>query len=207
MARPSFLRRFFGGLWRAITVLRLALANLLFIAALVLLYLVLTGGPSRELPERAALLLAPAGRVVDERSRVEPLALLGDPSPATAEVRLRDLIDAVDRAADDPAISALVIDTDELLYLGLSRLQELAPALERFRATGKPVVARGDYFTQDQYLLAVQADTVILHPHGALARSACPRASTMIRRLHRRRRPGRPARACRGVPGGGWLAS
>ena len=128
MARPSFLRRFFGGLWRAITVLRLALANLLFIAALVLLYLVLTGGPSRELPERAALLLAPAGRVVDERSRVEPLALLGDPSPATAEVRLRDLIDAVDRAADDPAISALVIDTDELLYLGLSRLQELAPA-------------------------------------------------------------------------------
>ncbi|HBO11394.1 MAG TPA: signal peptide peptidase SppA [Halieaceae bacterium] len=169
MARPSFLRRFFGGLWRAITVLRLALANLLFIAALVLLYLVLTGGPSRELPERAALLLAPAGRVVDERSRVEPLALLGDPSPATAEVRLRDLIDAVDRAADDPAISALVIDTDELLYLGLSRLQELAPALERFRATGKPVVARGDYFTQDQYLLAVQADTVILHPHGALA--------------------------------------
>ncbi|KGE05292.1 signal peptide peptidase SppA [Pseudohaliea rubra] len=169
MAKASFLRRFFRGLWRGITVLRLALANLLFLVALLLLYFALTGGPSRELPERAALLLAPAGRVVDERSRVEPLALLGDPSPATAEVRLRDLIDAVDRAADDPAISALVIDTDDLLYLGLSRAQELAPALERFRAGGKPIVALGDYFTQDQYLLAVQADELILHPHGALA--------------------------------------
>ncbi len=169
MARLSFLRRLFGGLWRAITVVRLALANLLFLLALVLLYVALTGGPSRELPERAALLLDPAGEVVDERSRVEPLALLGDSSPGTSEVRLQDLIDAVDRAADDPAISSLVLRTDDLLSLGLSRAQELAPALERFRATGKPVVALGDYFTQDQYLLAMQADTVVLHPHGALA--------------------------------------
>jgi protease-4 len=168
MKKPSRLRRIFGGLWRALTVLRLALANLLFLALLVVGYFALTGGPPREVPERAALLLAPAGRIVDERTRVEPLALLGDSSPASQEVRLRDLIEAVDLAAEDPAISALVLQPDQLVSTGLSRILELAPALARFRASGKPVIAVGDYYTQGQYLLAVQADTVLLHPQGTV---------------------------------------
>lgn len=169
MTKSSRLRRFFSGLWRTITWLRLGLANLLFLFLLVLAFLAFTGGPSRELPERAALLLAPAGSVVDEKSRVEPLALLGDPSPAGREVRLRDLIDAVTTAAEDPAISALVLRPEELVSIGLSRVLELAPALARFRASGKPIVAVGDYYTQDQYLLAAQADTVLLHPYGTVA--------------------------------------
>lgn len=167
--RPSFLKRLFRRIWRGITLLRLALSNLLFLAVLGLLYVVFSGTSPAPLPQRAALLLDPAGTVVDEKTRIEPLALLSEPSPATAETRLQDMIEAIDAAATDARISALVIDTENLVQLGLSRAQEMAPAMARFRATGKPIIAAGDYFTQDQYLLAAEADEIILHPYGGVA--------------------------------------
>ncbi|MEQ8515945.1 MAG: signal peptide peptidase SppA, partial [Chromatocurvus sp.] len=167
--RPSFFKRFFRGLWRGITYLRLALSNLLFLVVLGLIYLLFSSTSPAPLPAKAALLLDPAGTVVDEKTRVEPLALLSEPSPATAETRLQDMIEAVDAAARDERISALVIATENLVQLGLSRAQELAPALARFRETGKPVIAAGDYFTQDQYLLAAEADEILLHPYGGVA--------------------------------------
>ena len=167
--RPSFLKRLLRGTWRGITYLRLALSNLLFLAMLGLLYVLFSGTSPAPLPAKAALLLNPAGTVVDEKSRFEALALLSKPSPATAETRLQDMIEAVDAAATDPRISALVIATDELVQLGLSRSQELAPTLARFRESGKPIIAAADYFTQDQYLLAAEADEIILHPYGGVA--------------------------------------
>ena len=167
--RPSFIKRFFRGLWRTITLVRLGLSNLLFLAGLVLLYLLFSSGSPPPMPERAALLLNPAGTVVDEQTQVEPLALLAEPSPAGGETRLQDMIDAVEAAALDDRITALVISTENLVQLGLSRAQELAPALAQFRETGKPIIAAGDYFTQDQYLLAVEADEILLHPYGAVA--------------------------------------
>ncbi|HAN68683.1 MAG TPA: signal peptide peptidase SppA, partial [Halieaceae bacterium] len=94
---------------------------------------------------------------------VNPLqALAGEPSPADREIALRDVLDAVREAAQDPAITALVMELDFLVSAGISKSLEIAAAIEEFKASGKPVIALGDYFTQDQYLLASQADEVIL---------------------------------------------
>jgi protease-4 len=170
MSKPSRLRRILSAIWNGITRVRLALSNILFLLLLVLIYFVYMGGGDEPPPDRAALLLNLMGTVVDQRSQVDPLAaLLVEPSPAEHEVVLRDVIDAIDYAKDDPAVSALVMELDQLLYVGLSRVQEIAAALEEFRASGKPVVAVGDFFTQDQYLLASYADTVIVHPYGGVA--------------------------------------
>jgi len=170
MSKPSRLRRVLAAIWNGITRVRLALSNILFLLLLVLIYFVYMGGGEESPPEKAALLLNLMGTVVDQRSQVDPLAaLLVEPSPAEHEVVLRDVIDAIDYAKDDPAVTALVMELDELLYVGLSRVQEIAVALEEFRASGKPVVAVGDFFTQDQYLLASYADMVIVHPYGGVA--------------------------------------
>jgi protease-4 len=108
--------------------------------------------------------------VVDQKSEVNPLqALMGEPSPTDHEVLLRDVIEAIDYAAADPAINSLVMELDSLVYVGISKTQEIVQALENFRKTGKPVVAIGDYYTQDQYLLASHADTIISHPMGGVA--------------------------------------
>ena len=170
MSKPSRLRRILAAIWNGITWLRLALSNILFLLLLAVIYFVYVGGGEEPPPERAALLLNMMGTVVDQRSQVEPIAaLLVEPSPAEHEVVLRDVIDAIDYASDDPAVSALVMELDELVYAGLSRVQEIAVALERFKDSGKPVVAVGDFYTQDQYLLASYADTVIVNPYGGVA--------------------------------------
>jgi protease-4 len=169
MSKPSLLRRIFSGIWRTITRIRLAMSNILFLVMIALIYFVYIGGAPEPLPEKAALLLNMSGTVVDQKSEINPLqALLGEPTPEEHEVLLRDVIEAIDFAAQDPAINSLVMELDSLMYVGISKTQEIVPALEKFRESGKPIVAVGDYYTQDQYLLASYADTVIAHPMGGV---------------------------------------
>jgi protease-4 len=170
MSKPSLLRRVFGFLWNLLTRIRLALANILFLVMLALIYFVYMGGGPEPMPKKAALLLNISGTVVDERTPVDPLmAILSEPTPADHEVLLRDIIESIEIAAEDPSITALVMELDALLYVGISKSMEIVPALETFRASGKPIVAVGDYFSQDQYLLASHADRVITHPLGGVA--------------------------------------
>jgi len=146
------------------------MSNILFLVMLAFIYFVYIGGTPAPLPEKAALLLNMSGTVVDQKSAVNPLqALLGEPTPEEHEVLLRDAIEAIEYAAEDPAINSLVMELDSLMYVGISKTQEIVRALESFRKSGKPIVAIGDYYTQDQYLLASYADTVIAHPMGGVA--------------------------------------
>lgn len=170
MSKPSLLRRVLSGIWRGITRIRLALSNILFLVMIALIYFVYIGGAPDPLPEKAALLLNISGTVVDQKSQINPLkALMGAPTPADHEVLLRDVIEAIDYAAKDPAINSLVMELEFLVYMGISKTQEILPVLQKFRESGKPIIAIGDYYTQDQYLLASFADTVIAHPMGGVA--------------------------------------
>lgn len=170
MGKPSLLRRIMSAIWRSITRVRLAMSNILFLVMIALIYFLYIGGTPEPLPDKAALLLNMSGTVVDQKSAVNPLeALLAEPTPEQHEVLLRDVIEAIDYAAKDPAINSLVMELDDLMYVGISKTQEITQALEAFKKTGKPVAAIGDYFTQDQYLLASHADTIISHPMGGVA--------------------------------------
>jgi protease IV len=168
--KPSLLRRVFGGIWNTVTQVRIALTNLLFLALVVGIYFAFAGSAPEPLPEKAALLLNPVGSIVDEKQPVDPLqAVLVEPSPMDHEVLLRDVIEAIDNAAEDPAINSLVMELGGLISAGISRSMEIAAAVQRFKATGKPVIAVGDYYSQSQYLLASHADEVIAHPMGGVA--------------------------------------
>ncbi|MEM6580234.1 MAG: signal peptide peptidase SppA [Pseudomonadota bacterium] len=169
MSKPSIIRRIFSAIWSGITWFRLALSNILFILLILIIYFVYLGGPEEAIPEKAALLLNISGTVVDQKSQVDPLrALAASSSPQDREVLLRDVIESIQFAKNDPAINSIVLDLDNLSYVGISKTQEIVEVLEEFKATGKPVVAKGDFFTQDQFLLASHADTVIMNPLGAV---------------------------------------
>ncbi|MEM1154001.1 MAG: S49 family peptidase, partial [Pseudomonadota bacterium] len=169
MSKPSIIRRIFSAIWSGITWFRLALSNILFILLILIIYFVYLGGPEEAIPEKAALLLNISGTVVDQKSQVDPLrALAASSSPQDREVLLRDVIESIQFAKSDPAINSIVMDLDNLSYVGISKTQEIVEVLKEFKATGKPVVAKGDFFTQDQFLLASHADTVIMNPLGAV---------------------------------------
>jgi protease-4 len=170
MSSTSPIRRFFQATWNGITLVRLALSNILFLVMLGLIYFVYIGGAQAPLPDKGALLLNMSGVVVDEKSPVNPLrAVLVQPTAADHQVLLRDVIEAIEYAAEDPAINSLVMELGSLANVGISKTQEIVSALETFRATGKPIIAVGDYYTQDQYLLASQADEIIAHPLGGVS--------------------------------------
>ena len=122
--------------------------------------------PEPEVPAGSALVLRPVGTIVEQAELEPPLALLRAGGAPAGQLRLADLVDAVRKARDDARIAALVIETDELVGGGFSKLAELRAAIADFKASGKPVLARGERFTQSQYYLASVADELHLSPDG-----------------------------------------
>lgn len=145
------------------------LINLVFVLFFIVLLVNLFSGQSQPMPDQAALYLAPAGQLVDQRSYVDPVTqALRQAQPENAETVVSEVIQTIDAAAEDERIPALVLHTDYLFGGGVSKLTEIGDALLRFRATGKPVIAHGATFTQDQYYLASHADEIHLDPMGGV---------------------------------------
>lgn len=167
--KPGRVRRFFGGLMRFLTVLRVTLMNLLFVVMIVLLIKLFSGTELPDIPDRGALILNPNGYFVEQHSLVDPLAhFWGTDDTQEHEIVVHDVIRAIDHAIADERITSLVMELDGLSGASLSQLQEVAMAVARFRASGKPVIAVGDNYSQNQYWLATQADEIYIHPMGAV---------------------------------------
>jgi protease-4 len=153
--------------WRALTFFRRLVANVAFVALLVFLLSLVFGEKSAKIPESAVLVLAPAGVIVEQRSEsLLSSELLGE--DITAETVLKDVIDALDHAGQDPRIKAVLLDLTKLQGAGFSKLQDIGAALKRFRESGKPVIAASDLFMQRNYYLAAHADRVYLNPMGGV---------------------------------------
>lgn len=169
MSKLGVVRRSLGALMKVISWLRLLTVNLLFVAVVVLIIFALRGGAVPTIPHRGALIINPAGTLVDQLAYIDPVGqLLGDTDPETQETLLQDVVDAIDLAADDERITSAVLSLDYLAHGGISKMQEITAALQRFRDAGKKVYAYGDNYSQDQYLLASSADEVYLHPMGSV---------------------------------------
>ena len=83
-------------------------------------------------------------------------------------MQLRDIVGAIDAAAKDKRISRIVLLPDDLQGGGFAALREVGAALDRFRATGKPVIAWAVNLDQGQYYLAAHADRVLVDPQGGV---------------------------------------
>jgi protease-4 len=151
--------------WRALTSVRRFIGNVVFLILIVLAGALLWGDRGPKLPESAVLVLDPAGSIVEQTTEtLLANQILGE--DMLAETLLRDVIDGIDQAGADRRIKGILLDLDRLEGTGLSKLQEIGAALMRFRASGKFIIARSDYFSQREYYLAVHADRVYLHPMG-----------------------------------------
>ncbi|BFM06617.1 signal peptide peptidase SppA [Halioxenophilus aromaticivorans] len=166
---PGLFRRFFGGIWRTVTWLRVAFFNLLFLLLLVIIVTALWPKKPLQISNESLLVLAPSGLLVDQYTYIDPMTqLLGGQQAENAETLVSDLVDAIDLAAADDNISAMVLKLDELAGGGISKLEEIGQALDRFRATEKPIYAYGTNLSQEQYYLAAHANEVRMDPLGSV---------------------------------------
>lgn len=165
----SWAGRAASGLWWLLDALRHVLLNGLLLALLVAgAWALFKPGPA-PLKPKTALVLDVSGRLVEQRAgnaRDNALRQLRD--EPDGQTRLRDVLAALDAGAKDPAVTHALLLTDELQGAGLASLRELARAIERFKAAGKPVVAWASAFDQRNYFLAAHASEVWMHPMGSL---------------------------------------
>jgi len=154
------------GIWRGLDGLRKVLHLILLVVIFgAIVWAVSSSMPS--VPERAALVVKPEGRLVEQLSGdAVQRAIENAQGQERHETLLWDLVAAIRGAATDARIRVLVLDLDKMDGAGQPELEELASAIHKFRSSGKLVIAYGTAFDQDQYYLAAQADQVYLDPSG-----------------------------------------
>jgi len=120
------IARVFIGLWDVLNFSRRLVLNLLFLLVLfVLLAAMLGGGKLAPLAERSTLVIEPQGRLVEQYScdpvsRAFARATNGDDC---REIRLRDLLRALESARTDKRIERVVLRLDELQPGGFASLR------------------------------------------------------------------------------------
>jgi protease-4 len=121
-------------------------------------------------PDSTALELTPVGTIVEELRQPELL----DPAKAMVglgegrETLLKDLLDAIEAGKDDSRVKVLVLNLNWLGGAGLTKLQDLGAAVDRFKETGKKVIAVADGYSRSSYYLAAHADEIYLNQMGML---------------------------------------
>ncbi|WP_370548909.1 signal peptide peptidase SppA [Edwardsiella tarda] len=174
------LWRYIAGLfrwcWRILNFIREFILNL-FLLLLILvgvgIYWQLQDKPAAP-ASKGALLVDLNGVVVDNPTLNNKFGqlgreLLGMRGNTLQENSLFDLVDTLRQAKDDANITGLVLSLNNFVGADQPSLRYLGKALSEFRASGKPIIAVGESYSQAQYFLASYADKIYLSPQGSVA--------------------------------------
>ena len=158
--------KFAGRVWRLLVGLKDGLVLVFMLLFFSLLFAVLTARPSPAQVREGALVLELDGVIVEERTEIDPFAALLAQTAPVGEFEARELVRAIDAAAGDDRIEAVVLDLDRFLGGGQVHLQAVGEALDRVRATDKPVLAFATAYADDGVMLASHASEIWLDPLG-----------------------------------------
>ena len=114
------ISRPFYWLWKIFSSGLSVLSNLLFLGLILLIIAASFYAPEISVPDGSALVLAPKGDIVEERSPMDPVSRVISQitgTPLHAETFLQDILDAVRAAADDPRIDLLVINPNSYNFV------------------------------------------------------------------------------------------
>lgn len=170
----KFLRALLAKIWRVLNGVRIVLLNIIFFSILIIVIAVMSQGEDLPtVPEDGMLVLNLHGVLVEEETYVDPFDRFFQEALSNGvsipEVHLYELLSALEKATEDERIGGIVLDLRYFLGGGLNKMLLVGDQLNAFRATGRPVIAIGDYYTQNQYFLASHADSIYLNPMGAVA--------------------------------------
>lgn len=156
-------------LWRGIDLLRRVVLNIAFLVILIFLLNLLLRDTRPDVPGSTALVIAPQGNIVEQ---LRPVGLVNGAKKIVGlgetETLLKDLLDAIDMAKDDKRVKVMLLDLNGIGGAGLSKLQDLKDAVNRFKKSGKKVIAAADNYSRNAYYLAAHADEIYMHHMGVL---------------------------------------
>lgn len=157
--------------WKFLTTGAAIVSSLFLLSFIIMILVLLLYHPKTEVPDGAALVLAPQGNIVEKKSALDPMTRVINNmagAPLHEELLLQDIIDTIRAAANDDRIKLLVIVTDHLKQASLNQFRDIGKAIDEFKDSGKVVIAYGDNLSQGQYYLASWANEIYIHPMGAV---------------------------------------
>lgn len=169
--KPGIFKRIFSAIGRVISFSRAFIVNVVFfVLFFTFIGILSSGGKQIPVPDKTALVLNLVGDIVEQKREIDPfeafLTEAMEKQEEKPEILLADLLDVISKAKNDDRVEIIVLQLQGLSRTGLSKLQDLAAALEGFKTTGKKIIALGDQFSQDQYYIAATANEIWLNPQG-----------------------------------------
>ena len=175
----------------------LSLSRKIFINSLTAIFLIvitfaiLGGIGSSFIPEEKIdtknkiLWFKPIGVVVD--SSVSSASSFDSLLLGTADIKqheLDDLLEVLNNAATDENLSAVYVNVTELGMYYASAF-EIANAVKNIRDNGKRVIAYGENFGNQAYLISSQANEIILNKYGQLSSFGFSRKREYVKDLYK----------------------
>jgi protease-4 len=158
--------KFVSAVWKLLVGIKDALVLIFMLMFFGLLYAGLSSRPAAI--KDGVLALDLSGAVVEQPTKPGFTELAGG-SRTPGEYRLHDLVAALDAARTDDRVKAVALDLGSFTGGGQTAISDLADAVRRVRASGKPVIAYAVAYSDDSYLLASAASEIWLDPLGAVA--------------------------------------
>ncbi|NSW95655.1 MAG: signal peptide peptidase SppA, partial [Bacteroidales bacterium] len=152
------------------TITGIIIASILFLIIMLasLSAMIAAGDKPAAIKENSVLVLK-AGVQIPDRTDPNPFAGLDllnmSVTPATG---LNDILKNIEKAAADKKIKGILIENG-LLGSGWATTGEIREAIEKFKTSGKFVIAYSDYLlTQEGYYLSSAADKIFINPGSIL---------------------------------------
>lgn len=162
------LRGFLRHLWRALDGLRRTVHLFLMLLVLGVVLVVLAARPDK-VPGAFVLVINPEGVLVEQYSS-DPVSRAFEAARGLTrdQTLVSDLVDAIDEASADKRVTAIHLELNDLEGGSIDKLGRVTAALDRFRESGKLVIASAVELGHPQYYLAAHADELYLDPLGGI---------------------------------------
>ena len=153
------------GAWKILVGIKDFLVLVLLLLFFTGLFAVLSHRPNVASIHDGALVVALDGTLVEQPEQPDPWSNVGG-GRAAQQIRLRDVLRALDAARTDGRVKAVVLDMDRFLGGYPAAVTEVTDAVARVRGSGKQVLAYATGYTDSGYQIASAANEIWVHPMG-----------------------------------------
>ncbi|MBK6263765.1 signal peptide peptidase SppA [Marivirga sp. S37H4] len=134
---------------------------------LMILIGIASSGEETPVPNNAYLELD-LNRPIVEMTSEDPFAEIAQAfGNETAPQSLKNILESLENAANDDNIKGVYLNASNVIA-GFAQIEEIRNGLIDFKASGKPVIAYAETFSEGGYYVASVADEIILNPVGML---------------------------------------
>ncbi len=154
------------GAWKLLVGIKDGLVLIFMLLFFGLIFAALSARPNTTITD-GALVIALNGTLSEQPAEADPFAALtgGD---VPQQYRVRDVVRALDKAATDDRVKAVVLDLDRFMGGYPADVAVVGEAIRRVRDADKPVLAYATGYADSAYTLAANASEIWTNPFGGV---------------------------------------